>query len=157
MNNQVIVKFKKLNSEAKMPVKASKSAACFDIYAGVSETHGGTYFIAPQTWTFISTGIAMAIPEGYHAKVFSRSGHGTKEINLMNCVGIIDSDYRGELKILLRNNKHKDYFAIDPGERVAQIMIEKNVDTLFIEVPILDETDRGQGGFGSTGIKEIDK
>lgn len=157
MSNQVIVKFKKLNDVAKMPVKASKSAACFDVYAGVSETHGGTYFIAPQTWTFISTGIAIAIPEGYHAKVFSRSGHGTKEINLMNCVGIIDSDYRGELKILLRNNKQKEYFNISPGERVAQIMIEKNVDTLFIEVPILDETDRGEGGFGSTGIKEIEK
>lgn len=143
----VQVRFKKIHMDAKLPFKASKGAACFDIYA----IHD--CIILPNSFAMIGTGFAVEIPEGYEIKIYSRSGHASKEVNLANCVGIVDSDYRGEVCVLLRNNSHVNYFTISAGERIAQIQLCEVIPTEFIEVNELTQTDRGEGGFGSTGVK----
>lgn len=143
----VQVRFKKLSEDAKAPYKASQGAACFDIYSNVN------LIVPPNSFAMVGTGLAVEIPEGYEIKIYSRSGHATKEINLANCVGIVDSDYRGEVCVLLRNNSHVNYFPISVGERIAQIQLCEVIPTEFIEVDDLTSTERGEGGFGSTGVK----
>lgn len=143
----VQVRFRKLHKDAKAPYKASKGAACFDIYSNHS------ILIPPNSFEMIGTGFAVEIPEGYEIKIYSRSGHASKEVNLANCVGIVDSDYRGEVCVLLRNNSSENYFPVAIGERIAQIQLCEVIPTEFIEVNELTQTERGDGGFGSTGVK----
>ena len=131
------------------PVKQTAGAAGMDLY--VTEYMR----ISPTTTTEqaykVPTGLAMEIPEGYHGKVFLRSGTGLKtKLRLANGTGIIDSDYRGEIMLLIENVGPFHYF-IQEGERLAQIIIEKNVDFTVEEVEELSETARGEGGMGSTG------
>lgn len=146
------VKFKKLSPTAKIPLYASSGAACFDLYADS---------ITKMGWgLLINTGLAFEIPDGYVMKVYSRSGHGFNNgIVLRNATGIIDSDYRGELKValtahtsnLLGNFDHKELYGIKVGDRIAQAMIEPVEQSTFVEVDELSKTERGDGGFGSTG------
>lgn len=125
------------------PTYATKGAACFDIHA-IEE---GLVGAIPKIFR---TGLAFEIPEGNAMLVFSRSGYGfSKDIRLSNCVGVIDSDYRGELKIkLVADGVHINRFM--PGDRIAQAMIVPVPQVSFI-VGELSDTERGEGGFGSSG------
>ena len=94
----------------------------------------------------------MALPEGTFGAIYARSGLATREhLRPANCVGIIDSDYRGEIKIVIHNDS-EEIQKITPGERVAQLVLQKYIPMSFQEVDELDETTRGEGGFGSTGM-----
>lgn len=139
------LKCKKLDPAAALPDKGTDGAACFDIYTWHGEA------IDPGESVVFSTGIAFEIPEGYALMVYSRSGHGFKQgLRLANCVGVIDSDYRGELKVKIHNDSQKTYFA-HAYERIAQAML---IEVPRIELDVVDElseTERGEGGFGSTG------
>ena len=145
----LIVKVKKLTENAMIPKRQTKDAACFDLV-----TTEGLYvrcINADDKSTMLSTGLAFEIPEGYHMKVFMRSGIALKtKLRLSNQVGIIDADYRGELKLLI-DNLSRERVYIAEGTRLAQCLIEKNVDVSFEEVTELSETERSEGGFGSTG------
>lgn len=145
------VKVKKLVPEAKLPEYATDGSGCFDLFA----VNGGTLgsMIRGGDIAQLATGLAFEIPPDYVMMVFSRSGHGFKDqIRLSNCVGIIDSDYRGEVMVQLkldnRGPMQKDF---NPGDRIAQAMIVPRPRVLFDLVDELGGTDRGVGGFGSTG------
>lgn len=147
--NEIVVKVKKLTPNAIMPERKTEGAACFDIVA--SETVAVRNINADDKATIVHTGLAFEIPSGYHAKVFLRSSMGnTTKLRLANQTGIIDSDYRGELMLLIENLGRERVFVAE-GQRIAQIMIEKNVDVDFVEVEELQATSRGTGGLGSTG------
>lgn len=140
-----MIKIKLLNENAKVPTYATTGAACFDIYAAESTDIIGGEQAA------ISTGLAFDLPEGKALMVYSRSGHGFKHgVRLGNVVGVIDSDYRGELKICLRNDGGS-IFSVRAGDRIAQGMIIDVERYEFEAVDELSETARGDGGFGSTG------
>lgn len=138
----------KLREGAVIPTSGSQYAAGYDLYAYIpkqSET------IPVGETKKIGTGIAMEIPEGYVGLVFARSGVATKRgLRPANCVGVIDSDYRGEIMVALYND-NKEAQAIHIGDRIAQIVIVPYLSVEFNEVESLDETERGRGGFGSTG------
>lgn len=139
------LKVLKLHPKAKLPTYGSDDAACFDFYASESGEVG------PFSTATIHTGIAVQIPKGYCLKIYSRSGHGFKHgISLVNSVGIIDSDYRGEIMVGLRNDK-PFRFDVKAGDRIAQGKLELAPQVEIEEVYSLDETARGTGGFGSTG------
>lgn len=140
------VEFIRTTSKAKMPVYATDGAAAFDFFAAESGTvHSGNPLV-------INTGIKMAIPKGYCLKLYSRSGHGfNKDIRLTNCVGIIDSDYRGDIKVKLTPDSKNSHLSVMVGDRIAQGIIVKVDKWSFKEVSFLSETKRGSGGFGSTG------
>lgn len=131
---------------AKIPVYATEGAAAFDFFAAESGTiHSGLPVV-------INTGIRMEIPKGKVLKIYSRSGHGfNKDVRLGNCVGIIDSDYRGDIMVKLTPDSKKSHLSIAIGDRIAQGIIEDAPRYSFKEVLQLSETDRGVGGFGSTG------
>ncbi len=143
------LKVKKLLSEAKLPSYGSEFAAGADLYA-LSEH---SVRIAPHETAIVHTGLAVEIPEGYVGLIFARSGLATKKgLAPANKVGVIDSDYRGELRIALHN--HTEYEqSIEPYERVAQFVIMPYVAAQFTETDELSDTVRGEGGFGSTGTK----
>jgi dUTP pyrophosphatase len=106
----------------------------------------------PGEYKIIPTGIAIALPAGYEAQVRARSGLAAKHgIGLVNGIGTIDADYRGEIGAILINNGQEP-FAINPGDRVAQLVIAKYEHVKFKQVDTLEETERGSGGFGSTGV-----
>ena len=138
-----VLKIKKLDEHAVVPKAMTKGAAGLDL--AVSEPV--TFF--PNRVTKVHTGLAMSIPKGYHAEVHIRSSWGKRGIRLANCTGIIDSDYRGELKLLLINDTTDIYYAPE-GERIAQLILVKDPVFTIKEVDELDETKRGKGGFGST-------
>lgn len=140
------LKVKRLDPAAIIPSYATPGAACFDLHAlhcgSVSETLPAVF----------RTGLAFEVPEGWVMKVYSRSGHGFKnDIRLANCVGVIDSDYRGELMVKLTSDKMFDSYTVAAGDRIAQAMLERVERVAFVEVDELATTDRGTGGFGSTG------
>lgn len=141
------LKVKKLHEDAQLPEYATEGAACFDIRSvqdGVVPVNGSLA---------LSTGLSFEIPEGHVMLVYSRSGHGFKnDVSLSNAVGCIDSDYRGCLGVKLTNSGTKD-FVVEKGDRIAQGMIIKYDRISFVEVDELSETERGEGGFGSTGVK----
>lgn len=146
-NSQPLVKWKKLNSEAQIPEYQSKLAAGMDVRSIETITldpNGGR--------ALIGTGLAMALPEGFECQVRSRSGLAVKGIIVANAPGTIDADYRGELKVILMNLSDSP-FHIQKGDRVAQLVIAHCVQAENREVGNLDETERGTGGFGSTGLK----
>ena len=141
------VSFVKLHPDAVMPTYGSPSAAGADLYA-LSEEE---ILIEAGKTVFIRTGLAMEIPEGYVGLIFARSSMGAKR-NLApaNKVGVIDSDYRGEIKVVLHNHGAIDQ-VIAPGERIAQLAIVPYLRAEFEECSSLSDTERGEGGFGSTG------
>lgn len=139
---QLIVEL--LTDTAQMPRFATPGSMCFDIYA--DETEPVTIY-AGRAYTF-NTGIKLQIPYGYGMEVYSRSGHGFKHgIRLGNCIGIIDHDYRDELKIRLHNDSCEPY-TVQVGERIAQARLVELVRTRIVS-GVVEET--GRGGFGSTG------
>jgi dUTP pyrophosphatase len=138
----------KIGTEIPFPYYASAGAAAMDLHACIDEA----VVLKAEERTMIPTGIAIALPDpGYVALVFARSGLGIKKgINLSNGVGVIDSDYRGEVAVGLFNSSKEDY-TIQPGERIAQLAVMPVVQAELEQVDTLDETERGAGGFGSTG------
>jgi len=145
VQGKISVKFVKSHPDAKTPVYSSDGAGCFDLYAIEDKT---IYTGFPET---IRTGIKMEIPEGHVMLLFSRSSHGFKNsLRLANCVGVIDSDYRGEINVRMIKDTEGTY-EIQKGHRVGQAMIIPIPSVIFEEVNELSETNRGEGGFGSTG------
>lgn len=143
------IKIRKLKENAIIPKRGSDYAAGYDLYA-CTGINNGVKIWGGETYK-IGTGISMAIPNGYFGAVFARSGLATKNgLRPANCVGVIDSDYRGEIIVALHNDSVDEYTVKD-GERIAQLVIMPYLPVDFVETDTLDETDRGSGGFGSTG------
>ncbi len=141
------IKIKKLNSNTIIPTKGSKDSAGNDLYASISNP----IVIEPHQTIKIGTGIAIEIPKGYFGAIFARSGLATKNgLRPSNCVGIIDSDYRGEIIVALHNDMNVPQ-KIQPMERIAQMIIMSYPKIVFEEVDELSNTARGGDGFGSTG------
>jgi len=141
------IDIKLLNDLAKVPTRGSKSAAGYDLYAATSSDCS----IAPHETLKIGTGVAVAIPEGYFGAIYARSGLATKQgLRPANCVGVVDADYRGEVIVALHNDTNLTQY-INAGDRIAQLVIQPYLNVEFEEVNELDTTDRGEGGFGSTG------
>lgn len=141
------VKLKKISPLAVTPFYASAGAACFDLVAAID--HPVT--INPRSSENLGTGLCFELPEGYVMLVYSRSGHGFKShLRFVNCVGVIDSDYRGEVRVGLANDGITPYI-VQPGERIAQAMVIPCPQVDIVEVKELSSTERGTGGFGSTG------
>ena len=150
MAEKVKVNIKKLSNSAKIPTHGSKEAAGYDLYADLDED---MVILEPHTNALIGTGISMAIPDGYFGAVFARSGLATREnLRPANCVGVIDQDYRGEIKVAVHNDSNVERF-INKGDRIAQLVIMPYLAVSFNEVEKLNTTSRGSGGFGSTGKK----
>lgn len=142
------MKIKKLHPDAVVPKYATPGAAAFDLCA----IHAGHTMLG-KTVT-IRTGLAFEIPEGHVMFVFSRSGHGFNyDVRLSNCVGVIDSDYRGEVKVKLTTDDKGTGLEFVAGDRIAQAVIVPIVTVDFVVSEELTETVRGEAGFGSTGIK----
>ncbi len=130
-----------------LPAPATAGAAGVDLLAAV----GTEVIVEPGARTLLPTGISIAVPPGYEAQVRPRSGLAWRfGITLPNAPGTIDSDYRGEVKVLLHNGGH-EAFAIRRGDRIAQLVVAPVVQAEWQEVESLDETARGEGGFGHTG------
>ncbi len=141
------VRVKKLHESAILPTYGTPFAAGADLYAITGET------IAPGETKLIHTGIAMEIPWGYGGFLYARSGLATKRgLAPANKVGVIDADYRGEIMVALYNQSSTPQ-TVEAGERVAQLVIAPFLHALFTESESLEDTDRGAGGFGSTGKK----
>lgn len=139
------LKVKLLAKRASLPSYESAGAACFDI-ASID-----TVPLLPGRAHIYSTGLAFEVPPGYVMQLFSRSGMGfSKDTRLANCVGIVDSDYRGEVKVKLRNDG-KEVINVRAGDRIAQGMLVKIDQWAFEEVEDLSSTERGEAGLGSTG------
>lgn len=136
-------------NDLELPKYETKYAAGLDIRAAVSSK----MVLKPGERTLIPTGLQMAIPEGYEAQIRPRSGLAIKHgITMLNSPGTIDADYRGEIKVIAINHGSED-FEVNHGDRIAQLVINKVVQFPIYESDSLDETTRGEGGFGSTGIK----
>lgn len=143
------VRLKKLSPLARMPIYSSDCAAGADLYAATAEDT----VLEPGETTVIGTGIAVQIPDGLVGLVYARSGLATKRgVAPANKVGVIDSDYRGEIKVSLHNHSSEPQ-TIAAGERIAQLVVAPYIRADFEECESLDETGRGAGGFGSTGTK----
>lgn len=144
------LKIKKVKDNAKIPKIATSGAAGMDLYSCITEK----ITVEPQKIAVIPTGIAIELPNpSVAAFVYARSGLGIKHgICLANGVGVIDSDYRGEICVGLCNVSDKPY-TVEPFERVAQMVIAPVIVPTVTEVSELSDTDRGEGGFGSTGTK----
>ena len=153
-NTEVIpmqVRIKKLNNTASVPTFGSSDAAGCDLYANI-EQDCGSITIAPGSTYFVKTGIAMEIPKNYAGFIYARSGLASKRgLRPANCVGVVDSDYRGEIMVALHNDSQVEQ-TINHGERVAQMVIAPYLRPEFVTVDELDDTDRGAGGFGHTGV-----
>lgn len=144
------VKIKKINKYAKMPTYGTSFAAGADLYACSSEAIS----FKPGETKLIKTGLSFEIPEGYAGLIYARSGLATKRgLAPANKVGVVDSDYRGEVMVSLHNHTN-EVKEIDAYERIAQLVITPYLKANFEEVEELDDnTERGTGGFGSTGTK----
>lgn len=141
------IRVKKLNEKAFLPTYGSAEAAGADLYACLDET----VVIQPGETAWISTGIALEVPKGCAGLVYARSSMGAKRgLAPANKVGVIDSDYRGEIRVVLLNHS-KQVQIVEHGERVAQFLITPVLTPAYIEAEELSDTNRGSGGFGSTG------
>ena len=137
------------HSHHPLPAYATALSAGMDLRANLDSP----VVLPPLGRVLIPTGLFMAIPAGYEAQVRPRSGLALKKgITLLNTPGTIDADYRGEIMVLLINFSQED-FVINDGERIAQMVLAKHEQCGFIEVEELDETERGAGGYGHTGVK----
>jgi len=139
------LKYKRLSDLAKTPVYATGGAACFDIFSidsGMVSVGGSL---------ILGTGLSFEVPKGFALFLFSRSGHGfASDVRLANCVGVIDSDYRGEVKVKLTNDGYNP-FTVNAGDRICQGVLLPANQIELTEVSNLSDTERGTGGFGSTG------
>ena len=141
------IKFKKLTTTAQAPTRGSKYAAGYDLSADIDSN----VLIAPHTTVKIGTGIAVELPENTFGAIYARSGIASKEgLRPANCTGVADSDYRGELIVALHNDSDVMRM-VEPGERIAQLVVQPYVSVEFEEADELSTTVRGVGGFGSTG------
>ncbi|MBO5824130.1 MAG: dUTP diphosphatase [Prevotella sp.] len=132
-----------------LPAYATPQSAGMDLRANIEEP----VVLHPMERKLIGTGLHIALPEGYEAQIRPRSGLALKHgITVLNSPGTVDADYRGEVMVLLINLSDKD-FVVNDGERIAQMVIAKHEQGDFIEVEVLDETERGEGGYGHTGVK----
>ena len=146
--NTTTVKIKKLNENTKIPTHGSEYAAGYDLYACIDDE---SIFIYPHQTVKIGTGLSIEIPEGYFGAIFARSGLATKYgLRPANCVGVCDSDYRGEYIVALHNDS-EDTHIVTNGERIAQLVVLPYMPVEFEEVDELSDTERGTDGFGSTG------
>ena len=144
------MKIKRLDEKAKIPTRGSKNAAGYDLYACLPDKE---LTIWPHDTVLVDTGWAMKIPERCFGAIFARSGLAFKQgLRPANCVGVIDSDYRGPVKVALHNDTDQHQI-IANGERIAQLILMPFYEIDFYEVDELDDTERGEGGFGSTGTK----
>lgn len=155
------VAVKRLRPNAVLPQYATEGAACFDLSACFYGKDDYAALFAGES-VRIPTGLAFAVPEGHVMLLFSRSGHGaTYNITLANCVGVIDSDYRGEVQVALSRKHPEDparvgaHFEINTGDRIAQALILPVPAVAFLETDTLQETARGASGFGSTGSGQL--
>ncbi len=131
-----------------LPHYETSASAGMDIRANIDQS----ITLKPLERTIVKTGLFIALPVGYEAQVRPRSGLAAKKgITVLNAPGTIDADYRGEIGVILVNLSNED-FVINDGERIAQMVIAQYTQANWKEVTILDETDRGTGGFGSTGV-----
>ena len=147
MVTHIPVKVKKLNDNAILPTYGSANAAGADLYACLD----GDVTIEPGDTFIVKTGLAMELPEGYAGLIYARSGLATKRgLAPANKVGVVDSDYRGEIMVSLHNHG-KEPQTIAHGERIAQLVVTPYIAADFAIVDDLNETERGEGGFGSTG------
>ncbi|MDO6736768.1 dUTP diphosphatase [Wenyingzhuangia sp. 2_MG-2023] len=136
-------------SKHSLPQYETKGAAGLDLKANLSES----VFLKPLERAIIKTGLFIALPQGYEAQVRPRSGLAAKKgITVLNSPGTVDADYRGEIGVILVNLSN-DIFEVTDGERIAQLVIAKHEQAEWVEVDELDATERGAGGFGSTGKK----
>ena len=148
MYTKTTINYKKLNPNAKTPTRGSEYAAGYDLYACVDDT----VTINPHQTVKIGTGLSFELPNGTFAGIFARSGLATKEgLRPANCIGVCDSDYRGEYIVALHNDS-EDVRYVNNGDRIAQMILLPYIEMVFNEVSNLTETERGNGGFGSTGI-----
>lgn len=151
MSDPLIVDIKPLpNAQGlQLPHYQTEHSAGVDLYAAVE----GTLMIGPGAWKLVPTGIAVAIPEGYEGQVRPRSGLALKHgIGMLNAPGTIDADYRGEIGVILFNFGEEP-FLVHRGDRIAQMVIAKTAKARFRTVDGLNDTARGSGGFGHTGVK----
>lgn len=141
------IKVKKISETAIIPKKATDGSAGFDLYANIDKE----VKIHPHETVMLSTGIVFEIPKGYFGAIYPRSGISSKRgIRIANCVGVIDSDYRGIVGLPMHNDT--DFLGyVKPYERVAQIIFQKYEKVKLIESEKLSDTERGTGGFGSSG------
>lgn len=148
-NIDIKIKFLEHNKEKKLPFYATEGSAGMDLSACIDED----IVLAPMQRVLVPTGIAIKLPGSeYGAFLFARSGLATKKgITLANCVGVVDSDYTGEIKVGLINLSNEE-FVIKNGERIAQMVIMPVSTAKFTVVDELEQTERGAGGFGSTGV-----
>ena len=144
-----MLKVKKLKENAILPKRATEGSAGADLYACIENP----VTLMSGEHTVIPTGIAIAVEKGYAALIYARSGLAIKHgIGLLNAVGVVDSDYRGEVCVGIINQFSEEY-TIEPGERIAQLVITPVITEEIVECESLDTTIRGEGGFGSTGKK----
>ena len=142
-----LIRFQKLDPRAVLPRRATPGSAGMDLCALLEEE----LVLAPGGRAMVPTGLAAAVPEGYGAFLFARSGLAVKHgVTLSNCVGVVDSDYRGEIRVGLINQSDRPY-TLQPGERIAQLVLLPVYCAEAVECDSLDDTERGAGGFGSTG------
>ena len=140
---------KVLNENAHLPTRGSEYAAGYDLYAATDKE----IRIPPHSTNKIGTGLSFELPKGTFAAIFARSGIATKRsLRPANCVGVCDSDYRGEYIVALHNDSEVPQI-IEPGERIAQMILLPYIEMKFNEVNELSDTMRGNGGFGSSGRK----
>jgi dUTP pyrophosphatase len=143
----VTLRFRRLSEAALPPAQAHDGDAGYDLHAAEAVT------IAPGERASVGTGIAVAIPAGQAGLVVPRSGLAARHgISVVNAPGLIDSGYRGELRVLLLNTDRSEAFAVQAGDRIAQLVLVDVGTPDLEEVDALDETARGAGGFGSTGV-----
>ena len=132
-----------------MPAYATPLSAGMDLRANLSEP----VLLRPLERAMIPTGLYIALPEGYEAQVRPRSGLASRKgITVLNSPGTVDADYRGEIRVILVNLSGED-FQVEPGERIAQMVVARHERVEWDPVGTLDETERGDGGFGSTGVR----
>lgn len=142
------MKITKLSENAVLPTKGSSQAAGYDLYACLEDS----ITVEPNETVIIKTGISIALSEGTFGGIFARSGLATKQgLRPANCVGIVDSDYRGEIMVAIHNDNNNFSRMISNHDRIAQLIIIPYLNVEFEEVKNLDSTERGNGGFGSSG------
>lgn len=141
------IKVKKLNDKATLPTRGSEYAAGYDLYAAIENN----ITVPAHSTEKIGTGLSFELPDETFAAIFARSGLATKQgLRPANCVGVCDSDYRGEYIVAIHNDTDEDK-VIEPGERIAQMILMPYIPMTFVETDELSESERGQDGFGSTG------
>ena len=142
-----LIKYQKLNDLAIEPTRGSAEAAGYDLYAAIDSA----ITIPAHTTVKIGTGLAFELPKNTFGAIFARSGLATKQgLRPANCTGVVDSDYRGEVAVALHNDTDAEK-VVQPGDRIAQMILIPYIPMLF-EIDELSETNRGENGFGSTGV-----